>query len=652
MRTLNEVWVKSCAQYRELPVVYNRHDKSIRVDGKIQENVEFKPVSYKTLDGSVKAFAHGLIALGIGEQEAVAIIAENSMKWLVCDLAVLANRCYDVPRGCSSTDKELLYILAHSEARIVIVEDAVQLDRLQALKSKLNGVETIIVLAKKTKDRSGATNVYFYEEVMALGRAYWKKAANKKKNELNKRREKTTAADIATLMYTSGTSGQPKGIPLTHGNIMHNIETVPFMLNVHSDDIFLSILPIWHTFERTNEYGALRVGASIAYTTQLTIVKDLGLMNPTYMASVPRIWIAIYNNVMSTIKRSGKEKLFRKLYEHSLIVMQARRYSENRQYLLGRQHARPVKVKVRDYFFHYLAQGLIYRKVREELGNKFTAAISGGGSLPRYIDDFFEVIGVPILEGYGLTETSPIITCRTFTHGIPYTCGSPLPQTEINICSESGQPVPEGEKGCVWVSGPQVMHGYYKNKKETSRVLKTDKTGQVWFNTGDLGVISKYGDLTILGRLKDTIVLIGGENVEPEPIEAAILKLDEIDQVMIVGQDQEFLTALIVPNATILRSHCKEQNIKYDPKNIPRLAKEKKITAIFMNLIRATISPANSFKEIEKVQRMVFTHPFTPDDDTLTQTQKIKRHKVVDRDEELIKTMYPRYNQIHSKKVP
>ncbi len=645
MKTLNEVWVRSSTQFKDLPVVQNRVSKTIKKGDRIDEEVTFKPVTYKAFEVLIKNFAHGLISLGLKEEEAVGLIAENSMRWLVADFAVLGNRCFDVPRGCSSTLDEIKFILTHSEARFVIVEDQEQLDRLMEIRKKLSKVSTIIVLSEDFKEGDAKQGIYSYNEVLNLGKEYYKKLPAGKKDILKKRREKTSSKDLATIMYTSGTTGKPKGIPLTHGNIMHIVETVPFMMNVHSDDVFLSILPIWHAFERTLEYCTFRVGASICYTTRLTIVKDMQVVDPTYMASVPRIWIAIYNNVMANIKHAKKEKLFNKLYKHSLKVLHARRQAENREYLLGDEKEKEAKVTVKDYFYHYVANTMIYSKVRAKLGKNFTAAVSGGGALPRYVDDFFEIIGVPILEGYGLTETSPILTARTFTHRIPYTCGSTIPQTEIKVCDEEGNPVPDGVKGVVWVNGPQVMSGYYKNKAETKRVMKKDKNGTVWFDTGDLGVISAYGDLSILGRIKDTIVLIGGENVEPEPIEAALLSSDYIEQVMLVGQDQEFLAALIVPNESELRKLCREHKVTFKKDDIPSLVEHNAIKNFYRKLLRQIVSIKTGFKDVELVSRMTFVKPFTPEDETLSLTQKVKRHKVFERDEDAIRSIYPKYNE-------
>ncbi len=661
MKTLNEAWVKSCVQFKDLPVVQNRKARAVKdSEGKIDEEVSFEKVSYKKLETFVFAFGNGLLSLGLKEKEAVAIIAENSMRWLISDLAVLGNRAYDVPRGCSSTVDEIIYILNHSDSRIVIVDDENQLNRLLERKNDIEKVETFIVLdetfkksdPKKLEDtddeeKSGKIEkrIFSYDQVLTLGKEYWKDEQNKKKNEFQTRRENTQPDDNATLIYTSGTSGEPKGIMLTHWNIMHIVETVPFIMNVHSDDVFLSILPVWHTFERTLEYCVIRVGASLAYTNRLTVVKDMGVVTPTYLVGVPRIWLAIYNNVMANIRHAKKDKLFQKLYAHSKKVIQCRRYNSKRQYLLGKQKPKKVEASLKDYFYHYTADLLIYRKVREKLGGKLIGPVSGGGALPAYIDDFYEVIGVPIIEGYGLTETSPILCCRTFTHNIPYTVGQPIPQTTIVIKDEQGNLLPDGQKGCVWVSGPQVMKGYYKNEVKTNEVMGTDEKGKVWFNTGDLGVISHYGDISILGRIKDTIVLIGGENVEPERVETAIASSEYVEQALVCGQDQECITALIVPNDQELRHLCRELSVEFN-KDVPALINEPKIKKFFKKMIKEKVSLKTGFKDIELVNNFTFTKPFTPEDETLTLSMKIRRHKVFERDLEKIKAMYPYYNDL------
>jgi long-chain acyl-CoA synthetase len=426
---------------------------------------------------------------------------------------------------------------------------------------------------------------------------------------------------------------------------MHNVETIPALLHMDSHHRLLSVLPVWHILERTSEYLALCVGASIWYTTRLTFARDLGMVAPTHVVSVPRIWVLLYDGVMASIRQQGKEALFSKLYGHSLKVIAARRYRQRRQYLVAGEEPTRCPVSLIDRLCHKAADRLIYRKIRARLGPNFEASISGGGSLPEYIDDFFEAIGVTLLEGYGLTETSPVLCVRTFEHRIPYTVGRPLPGTEIRILDEAEQPVEDGKQGIVWVCGPQVMDGYRKNPEETAKVMRRHADGRTWFNTGDLGRRTRDGDISITGRVKDTIVLLGGENVEPGRIESTLMRSDRISQVMVCGQDQEYLTALIVPDEDKLRETCEAVGIDFDARTLPELLKDDTIHKVYMDDICDRISEATGFREVELIHDLAFVRPFVSEDGTLTQTLKVKRRSVRERDAETIKAMYPRYRE-------
>jgi len=640
--TINEMWLNSVAAYQDKNAFCVRNSEAVELaDHKIDEVITYSHTTYSQMESLVTALGVGLIEIGLKEKEVVGIISENCIRWMICDLAILGNRAYDVPRGTETTIEDIKYTLGFSEVEIVIAENENELARVLEIKEQLPKIKSIIVLDENYKSSKADRDIYSFDDLIGIG----KKASAEKQELFYKRRRETKASDLATLIFTSGTTGTPKGIPLSHGNMMHNVGTLPFTFNLNSSDKFLSVLPIWHIFERMVEYMGIRIGASIWYTSSSTILKDLAVVEPTWMASVPRIWISVYNAVMMNIRRSGKEKLFKKLFDHSLKVVEVRRYKEKRQYLLDTEQAKKMKASLIDNLFHLIGDLLIYSKVRAKLGSNFIAGVSGGGSLPEYIDDFFEVIGVKLLDGYGLTETSPALCVRTLDNLMPYTVGRPLPDTEIKILNDNGVEVKNSEKGVIWVCGPQVMEGYYKNPEETDKVMKKDKENRTWFNTGDLGRRTKYGDIAILGRVKDTIVLISGENVEPAKIERTLLKSEYVDHVMVCGQDQEYLTALIVPNEEQLERECKKLKIKFDKGNIPGLLGNKVIKDLFTGVINKNICRSTGFEENEFIHNIIFVKPFTPKDDTMTNSTKIKRHKVWERECHAIKSMYPNYNE-------
>jgi long-chain acyl-CoA synthetase len=234
---------------------------------------------------------------------------------------------------------------------------------------------------------------------------------------------------------------------------------------------------------------------------------------------------------------------------------------------------------------------------------------------------------------------------RTFDHRIPYTTGRPVPETDIRILDENGNDIEGSKTGTLWVHGPQVMRGYYRNDEETARVMVKDDHGRVWFNTGDLCRKTKYGDISILGRIKDTIVLLGGENIEPGGIETKIQSSEYVDQIMLCGQDQEYITALIVPDNELLKEECEKAETEFSEEKIPELIHNEKIKKVFMRVVSDLISGKNGFKEIEKIHNIAFCDPFTPENDTQTLTLKLKRRNVRKRDREIIRSMYPHYNE-------
>ncbi|MEI8346658.1 MAG: AMP-binding protein [Pseudomonadota bacterium] len=642
MKTLNQLWQNSVSKYGELPALCNRKSATQELEsGGLTEIVEYEKLTYNNVEEMVVHLGSGLIELGLNEKDSVALIAENSYKWMVCDLAILGNHAQDVPRGTKLSLEELVYIINHADVKFAIVENEAELLKILSVKDKFPQIRSIVVLEDSYKCVEEDLKILSFSELMEIG----KRTLAKNSKIFQKRRNQAESFDVATLMYTSGTEGVPKGIPLTHGNIMHVVNNLPDRVKLSCKDKFMSILPSWHIFERTVEYYCLAYGASTWYTNRLSFLKDLALVNPTYFASVPRIWIAAFNNIAANIRQRGKEKFFALVYSNSLCVMRSRRHKENRQLVFGNDEAPEVKSTFKNYFYHYLGKLTIYNTIAKKFGLNLIAGISGGGTLPEHIDDFFEIVGIKIVEGYGLTETSPILAVRSLKKIMPYTVGLPLSGTEIKICTEEGKELPNGEKGIIWACGPQVMNGYYKNPEKTNELMKTDAASKRWFNTGDLGIISKYGELVIAGRAKDTIVLIGGENVEPEPIENVLASCEFIEQIMVCGQDQEYLTALVVPKEQLLKKILKKLNIELPAMGLVDLGKEKKLKELFLDMIKEYINEKNGFREEEFIRNITFTLPFTPEDNTLTSTMKIKRHQVMLRDIARVRTMYPRFTE-------
>ncbi|HEY9844788.1 MAG TPA: AMP-binding protein, partial [Candidatus Caenarcaniphilales bacterium] len=368
---------------------------------------------------------------------------------------------------------------------------------------------------------------------------------------------------LATLIYTSGTSGKPKGVMLSHGNLLHQITTLDSVIQPHPGDRTLSILPTWHSYERAAEYFLFSRGCTQIYTNLRHVKRDLQQFKPHYMVSVPRLWESIYEGVQKQFQEQSprQQQLIDFFFSTSQRYINARRIVQKLSLKqlnpsTAERLAAGLQMSVLGPL-HTLGNKLVYRKVRQAMGGSFKQSISGGGSLAMHLENFFEIVGIQVLVGYGLTETSPVLTARRPWRNLRGSAGQPIPETEIRIVDPRSRLTREpGQRGLIMARGPQIMQGYYQNPEATAQVI--DAEG--WFDTGDLGWLTPQQDLVITGREKDTIVLSNGENIEPQPIEDACLRSPYIDQIVLVGQDQRSLGALIVPNLQALQQWAIRQH--------------------------------------------------------------------------------------------
>jgi long-chain acyl-CoA synthetase len=434
---------------------------------------------------------------------------------------------------------------------------------------------------------------------------------------------------------------------LTHDNMLSQARYLPF--DVRPGDRILSILPVWHSYERVFEMVSISRGACTYYTSLRTIGDDLRKARPNWMASAPRLWEGLYNRILQNVAAASavRRALFRAAYHCS------REYQSARFFLTGRRldmHGRSVfeslglavtsLFKMLVYALPYrILDALVLKKLRDVVGGEFRGTVSGGGALPPHVDEFFNYIGVPVLEGYGMTETSPVLAVRTWRKLVIGTVGPLWPHTEVRIVDPSDGKViypsgllgqgGRGIKGEIHAKGPQVMKGYYKNPEATEKVLKDG-----WMNTGDLGMITFNDCLKILGRSKETIVLLSGENVEPVPIEAKLLESRFIEQCMVVGQDEKHLGALIVPAVEALKAQGFEVHNLGEAETDPRIAE------VIASEVRRLVSREQGFKPFEFVLAWRFVpKPFEVGDE-LTATFKPKRHVIAEKYAPQIDAMY------------
>ncbi|ASC69616.1 long-chain fatty acid--CoA ligase [Halomicronema hongdechloris C2206] len=499
-------------------------------------------LTYRQLCDRILTFASGLQALGVSQGTHVALFADNSHRWFIADQGIMTAGGVNAVRSAMADTEELLYIAEHSDSTVLVVQDLALWQRLRPHLDPLP-IRQGILLSDQPPPQEESLKLLSFQQLLALGNDHSLQAVT------------TQPADLATLIYTSGTTGKPKGVMLTHGNLLHQINHFGAAVQPQVGDGVLGILPSWHSFERTVEYYLYSQGCSQTYTTIRHVKTDLRQAQPQYMVGVPRLWESIYEGAQKQFREQppGKQRLINTFFGLShRYVNQHWRYQDLQ---LDEPHLSPgqrlwagVMAAVL-WPLHQLGKRLVYGKVRAATGGRVKQLISGGGSLARHIDVFFEIVDVPLLVGYGLTETSPVLSVRRPWRNLRGASGQPIPQTELRVVDpDSRQDLPQGQKGLVLARGPQIMAGYYKNPEATAKVL--DPEG--WFDTGDLGWLTHDYNLVLTGRAKDTIVLTNGENIEPQPIEDACVRSPYIDQIMLVGQDQRSLGALIVPNLEAL----------------------------------------------------------------------------------------------------
>ncbi len=567
-----------------------------------------EPVSFRALRDEVRTLAAGLASLGISHGDRVALISENRAAWLAADLAIASLGAVDVPRGVDTAPAELAFILRHSAARLALVENDAVAGELARLRAELPALEGIGSLQEQTE-------VEGVDSLAALRRRGERWLADHR-GELEARASAVSGDDLLTIVYTSGTTAEPKGVMLTHGNVLSNVRTVNMVLDLGASDRFLSALPPWHMYERMMDYVALAVGAELVYTDRRRIKEDLGAMRPTLFAAVPRIWETIYDGIVGHTNKLPPAK--RKMMLGVLQLCQR----------VGGRRA-----NWRDRATHRLLRATLLPKFQRITGGRLRLAVSGGGALPSHVDETLLGLGIPICNGYGLTETSPVISVRTPETNRGGTIGHPLPETRVEIRGADGAALPPGDSGVIWVRGPCVMRGYYQNPERTADALRDG-----WFNTGDLGHIEPDGQLCITGRAKDTIVLASGENVEPEPVEGAIVKSRWIQQAVVVGQDRKSLGALLV-----LADAAEEAVPRSEWQVEGDLVQAARLHQLLRPELDRLLDRANGFRPSERVSAFAILHqPMSPENGLATQTLKIKRHVVAERFADVIAALFER----------
>lgn len=639
-QVLPEIWAIAAQNFGSNIALHDPHSKP-----------EVK-LTYAELYDQIRQFAAGLQALGVQPGDRISLFSDNSPRWFIADQGMMTAGAANAVRSSQAEREELLFILENSGSTGLVVEDQKTLKKLAERLPELP-IKFVILLSDETPDEKADVKILNFSQLMDLAKSHPLQPVSQSREIL------------ATLIYTSGTTGKPKGVMLSHSNLLHQVNTLGTVVQPKPGDRVLSILPTWHSYERSAEYFLLSQGASQIYTSIRTIKKDLKNFKPHYMVSVPRIWESVYEGIQKQFKEqpAKKQKLIHFFLGISQRYIEARRLWQNLDLL----HMEPSLLQrviagvqiIALYPLHLLGEKIVYKKVREAVtGGVFKQAISGGGSLAKHLDDFFEIVGVNVLVGYGLTETSPVTNARRPWRNLRGSSGQPIPGTEIRIVDhETRKPIPQGQKGLVLIRGPQVMKGYYQNPEATRKAIDPDG----WFDSGDLGWVTRENDLVLTGRAKDTIVLTNGENIEPQPIEDACLRSSYISQIMLVGQDQKALGALIVPNLEALKEWAEAQGAGLEVPGEALEVRSQEPTSSdtrhptpdtwtleskpVQDLIRQELNrevlnrPGYRIDDRIGPFRLIL-EPFTMENGLLTQTLKIRRNVVMDRYQGMIDEMF------------
>ena len=593
---------------------------------------KYRSVTYRQFYEQVCFAAAGLMELGVKRGDRVGLIADNRQEWMVADFAVLSAGAADVPRGCDVTVGELTFILSLTACEIVFAENQKQVLKILSCKEQLPALKTLISFdpvdgETETAAVSAGVNVLYFASVIAMGQ----KREKMKDGGAEAEMDKGSGEDVASVIFTSGTTGEPKGVMLLHRNFMCQLPAFILFFELKPGDIWISMLPVWHVYERLIEYSIFYYSTGIAYSKPIAsiLMEDFRAIRPHWMVSVPRVWEAIMDGINRGIRaRSGfTKKMFDLAVSYSMVYT----YFKDLTFgLLPNFHGRIRALDAMVGFFPWLLllplrllfKLAVFNRILGEFGGRFKAGISGGGSLPARVDLFFNSIGIRLQEGYGLTETAPLLSVRQYRRSRRGTIGQVMPNTEVKIMDGKGNSLPPGRNGIIFAKGGQVMKGYYQKPEATAAVLSEDG----WFNTGDIGMLTHDNELRITGRAKDTIVLRGGENVEPVPIECKLRESPYIQQCMVAGQDQKYLAAVIVPLQKAVMDFAEENAIPIVDYEL--LLQQPEINELIAGEISGLVNSGTGFKPFERVYKFaLLPEPFETGKE-LSGKGELLRHRI------------------------
>ncbi len=571
------------------------------------ENGEYQDLTWNQINERVQKAAWYLLSQGIKKGDRIAVFSANRPEWYIADLAILSIGAVNVPIYATNSTEEALYVLEHSGSLICFTGSEDQTEKALQAKKKLPKLKEIIIFDIPGKKKK---NVLTFQKALEEGEAFIKK------DQLGQRLKGIKPADLATIMYTSGTTGDPKGVMLSHDNFVSDCRQIltDFDKYIHDGHLLLSLLPLSHSFERTaGYYMPMAAGCTVAFAEDFTtLLDDLNAIRPTFMVSVPRVYEKIHSTILSRLPEASKAK-------QKLFGLATKTAAKNLAYACADQEPAGL------FGMRYrLFDKLVFSKIKQALGmDRIEYVVSGGAPLSISDADFFIGMGLKILEGFGLTETTPVTNVNPPGAIKPGTIGPPLCETKVKI-SEAGE---------YLIKGPQVMQGYYKNKKATEESFTKDK----WFRTGDMAIIDDEGYVRITGRIKDIIVTAGGKNISPQNIENSLKESQYIEQVAVIGDRRKYLSALVIPAFDNIAAWAKKNDIAYADFN--ELVSKPETVEMMDNEVKKF---TKQFARVEQIRKFsLLDAEWTQDTGELTPSLKVKRRVIEEKYGDIIDNMYP-----------
>lgn len=593
-----------------------------------KRNGRYHPTSYKELADEIIHFAAALIETKLKAYDRVALLLKNSPAWVVSDFGSMMAACATVPIYENLIPASIHHILSDSDVHIIIVENKLQFQKINQIWPKLPQLKLIIV---RSPEGIRHKNVISLDDFMKQG----KKHLIKEPDCVSERVGILKRDDTASIVYTSGTTGNPKGVVLTHGNFVSNVLGVASVTDINSLDTFLSLLPLSHVFERTaGYYTAILMGATIAYAESIErIPQNLLEVRPTICCAVPRVFEKLYARMIANIKSSDflHRLIFTsalsvggymwKLYDrwaHRQSTIKLSRHRPEDRLRRTRSPATGTTLKIAS----SLSEQLVYKKIKQKMGGRIRYFVSGGAPLSPELVIFFRNLGITIYEGYGMTETSPIISFNYRNAFEPGTVGKVLPNVNVKLSKD----------GEILVKGPNIMKGYYNNPTATAEII--DKDG--WLHTGDVGTFDENNFLKITDRIKEIIVMSNGKNVAPLPIENKLAESPWLSNAMVIGNGRKYISVLLFPNFEEIKVFAETKGI--DSKSPEKLCRDPQVREIFSHLVESTNKSLSRYEQIKKFDILPAT--LSVEGGELTPTLKIKRRIIGEKFADSIENLY------------